>query len=190
MVSQGGGGAYKKIRAPTLIAGGAVVTALVIVAIVFVISGTGASIGDHVDKRFLILANLLKALALIAVSLALVSIVAAGLLHPSRIRKKVRGEAQGLVGYAAETGVFRCTRERLLRSAGRAVLWLTNSSLRVQPFEGVVTGVDAASVSSALAGFLPEIGSPTRIGRLARSIRVWKQQRSPQPPSPKTSRRL
>jgi len=86
-------------------------------------------------------------------------------LRPSRVRKPVRRDAERLTKYTADTGILRPLRENTLRLAGHCVLWLTDSSVRVQTFAGDVEGIDAAGVSSALAGFLPEIGSPTRIGQ-------------------------
>lgn len=133
---------------------------IVVILIFIVLPGEGLGIGRYGDHRFALLAHLLKVGVLLVAGMTLVSLLGALLLRPASVRTAVRKDAQKLSEASAESlaGV-------LTRLAGRAALWLTNSSLQVQAFAGAVEKVDAAGVSSALAGFLPEIGSPTRIGQ-------------------------
>jgi hypothetical protein len=153
-----GGGALLRVLA-------GLVFGLTVLVIVFWASGTGESLGKYLDGRFLLVANILKLLALAAVSVAFVSLLAAGVLHLSNFRRSVRVQAQKLASRKAHRGVLRRQRESAACWVGRVLLWLTDTSMLVQPFGGEATSVDAGSVSNALGGFLPEIGSPTRIGQ-------------------------
>lgn len=134
--------------------------------LVFAFPGREQHLGHEVDDRFTLLTNLLKGLALVLVAGATASILAAVLMRPASVRRPVRRAAQRIAGWQdSADNLWWHELTRPIRACGSAVLWLTDSSLRIQTFTGDVTNMDAAAISGAMAGLLPEIGSPTRIGQ-------------------------
>jgi hypothetical protein len=145
-----------------------IVLAVAVAVVLFIVPGEANGLASSVDHRFTLLGHLLKGALLVIVALAVVALtvsaVSSLILRSAAVRRSVRRCGGKLVSDAHKGAAPANT---IMGLVGNAVLWLSDSSIQIQDFRGEIKDVDPVAVSSALAGFLPDIGSPTPIGTAA-----------------------